>query len=180
MHDTSKFSNNCLQTDYFTYNSLYHNSSGSQVYIHQVPKIPENYVMVLEASDRLIDTMWVNWRWTSGWFQGLPSNSVPLCLTSWENQKKSAKTPEKLFVDLHKSGSSLGAISKLLKVPRSSVQTIYTSINTMGPRSRHTAQEGDMFSLWDERTLVRKVQINPRTTAKCHALTIESPCFSMV
>ena len=28
-------------------------------------------------------------------FQGLPSNSVPLCLTSWENQIKSAKTSEK-------------------------------------------------------------------------------------
>jgi hypothetical protein len=28
-------------------------------------------------------------------FQGLASNSVPLCLTSWENQNKSAKTSEK-------------------------------------------------------------------------------------
>ncbi|CDR07247.1 unnamed protein product, partial [Oncorhynchus mykiss] len=28
-------------------------------------------------------------------FQGLPINSVLLCLTSWENQKKSAKTSEK-------------------------------------------------------------------------------------
>jgi hypothetical protein len=28
------FSNKCLQTDYFTYNSLYHNSSGAEVYIH--------------------------------------------------------------------------------------------------------------------------------------------------
>ena len=36
----------------------------------------------------------------------------------------------------------------------------------MGPRSRHTAQEGDGMSPRDERTLVRKVQINPRTTAK--------------
>ena len=33
VHDTSHFSNNCLQTDDFTYNSLYHNSSGSEVYI---------------------------------------------------------------------------------------------------------------------------------------------------
>ena len=37
----------------------------------------------------------------------------------------------------------------------------------MGPRSCNTAQEGDAFCLpRDERTLVRKVQINPRTTAK--------------
>ena len=27
---------NCLQTDYFTYNSLYHNSSVSEVYIRSV------------------------------------------------------------------------------------------------------------------------------------------------
>ena len=38
----------------------------------------------------------------------------------------------------------------------------------MAPRSRHTAQEGDteVLSPRDKRTLVRKVQINPRTTAK--------------
>ena len=36
----------------------------------------------------------------------------------------------------------------------------------MGPRSRHTAQEGDVFCPRDECTLVRKVQINPKTTAK--------------
>jgi transposase len=58
-------------------------------------------------------------------FQGLPSNSVPLCLTSSENQKKSARISEKIIiVDLYKSGSSLGAISKCLKVPHSSIQTI--------------------------------------------------------
>jgi hypothetical protein len=68
-------------------------------------------------------------------FQGLPSNSVLLSLTSWENQNKSAKTSEKKLVDLHKSGSSLRAISKRLEVPHSSVQTI---VCTMGPRSHHT------------------------------------------
>ena len=38
----------------------------------------------------------------------------------------------------------------------------------MGPRSSHTTQEGDgcILSPRDERTLVPKVQINPRTTAK--------------
>ena len=62
MHDTSNVSRNCLQTDYFIYNSLYHNSSGSEVYVHyvdcafkQLGKIPEDGVMALEASDRLID-----------------------------------------------------------------------------------------------------------------------------
>ena len=41
----------------------------------------------------------------------------------------------------------------------------------MGPRSRHTAQEGD--AVWDERTLVRKVQIKPSTTAKDLEKTLE-------
>ena len=36
----------------------------------------------------------------------------------------------------------------------------------MGPHSCHTAQEGDVFYPRDEHTVVRKVQINPRTTAK--------------
>ena len=61
MHDTSNYSNNCLQTDYFTYNLLYHNSSGSEVYINyddcafkQLGKFQKNYVMALEASDKLI------------------------------------------------------------------------------------------------------------------------------
>uniref|UniRef100_A0AAZ3RXU9 Transposase Tc1-like domain-containing protein n=1 Tax=Oncorhynchus tshawytscha TaxID=74940 RepID=A0AAZ3RXU9_ONCTS len=36
----------------------------------------------------------------------------------------------------------------------------------MGPRCLHTAQEGNVLSPRDECTLVRKVQINPRTTAK--------------
>ena len=35
----------------------------------------------------------------------------------------------------------------------------------MVPRSRHTAQEGDAFCLL-EMNVLRKVQINPRTTAK--------------
>jgi hypothetical protein len=79
VHDTSHFSNNCLQTDYFTYNSLYHNSSGSEVYIQKVDCAFKQF----------------------GKFQKM----IP------EN-------------DLHKSDSSLGAISKRLKVPRSAAQTI--------------------------------------------------------
>uniref|UniRef100_A0AAZ3SFS1 Transposase Tc1-like domain-containing protein n=1 Tax=Oncorhynchus tshawytscha TaxID=74940 RepID=A0AAZ3SFS1_ONCTS len=68
---------------------------------------------------------------------------------------------------LHKSGSSLGAISKCLKVPRSSVQTIvrkYKHHGTTQPSYRSGRR--CVLSPRDERTLVRKVQINPRTTAK--------------
>ena len=56
-------------------------------------------------------------------FQGLPSTSVPLFLTSWKEISQDLRTR---IVDLHKSGSSLGAVSKRLKVPRSSVQQVLT------------------------------------------------------
>ena len=99
-------------------------------------------------------------------FQDLPSNSVPFWLTSSENQKKSAKTSI-VFVDLHKSGSSLGAISKRLKVPRSSVQTIVRKYKQHGT-TQPSYRSGKRCVLFprDECTLVRKVQLNPRTTAK--------------
>ena len=93
--------------------------------------------MVLEASDRLIKII-------GGVpvdvFQGLPSNSVPICLTS------------------------LGAISKHLKVPRSSVQTIvhkYKHYGTTHPLYRSGRRH--ILCPRDERTLV---QIDLRATAK--------------
>ena len=70
-------------------------------------------------------------------------------------------------MDLHKSGSALRAISKCLKVPRSSVQTIvrkYKHHGTTQPSYRSGRRR--VLSPRDERTLVRKVQINPRTAAK--------------
>ena len=50
--------------------------------------------MALEASDGLIDIIESIGGVPVDVFHGLPSNSEPLCLTSWENQKKSAKTSE--------------------------------------------------------------------------------------
>uniref|UniRef100_A0A8C8EI81 Transposase Tc1-like domain-containing protein n=1 Tax=Oncorhynchus tshawytscha TaxID=74940 RepID=A0A8C8EI81_ONCTS len=73
----------------------------------------------------------------------------------------------KIIVDLHKSGSSLGAISKCLKVPRSSVQTIVRKYQHHGTtQPSYCSGRRCVLSPRDERTLVRKVQINPRTTAK--------------
>uniref|UniRef100_A0AAZ3RRK9 Transposase Tc1-like domain-containing protein n=1 Tax=Oncorhynchus tshawytscha TaxID=74940 RepID=A0AAZ3RRK9_ONCTS len=71
------------------------------------------------------------------------------------------------LVDLHKSGSSLGEISKSLKVPPSAVQTIvckYKQHGTTQPSYRSGRR--CILSPRDEHTLVRKVKINPRTTAK--------------
>ena len=79
-------------------------------------------------------------------FQGLPSNSVPLCLTSWENPKKS---------DLRKNDE-----------PHSSVQTIVRKYKHHGTTQSYRSGKRRVLSPRDERTLVRKVQINPRTTTK--------------
>ena len=99
-------------------------------------------------------------------FQGLPSNSV-LLLDIIGKSKEISQDLRKNIVDLHTSGSSLGAISKLLKVPRSSVQTIvreYKHHGTTQPSYRLGRRCN--LSPRDECTLVREVQINPRTTAK--------------
>ena len=74
--------------------------------------------------------------------------TVPLCLTSWINQMKLAMT---------KSGSSLGAISKRLKVPPSSVQTIVRKYKHHGTMQlSHHSGRRRVLSPRDERTLVRK------------------------
>ena len=67
--------------------------------------------MALQASDRLIDSLESIRGVPVDVFQGLPLLDIM------------GKSKE-ISQDLHKSGSSLVAISKLLKVPRSSVQTI--------------------------------------------------------
>ena len=80
-------------------------------------------------------------------------------------KSKEIKTSE--IVDLHKSGSSLGAISKRLKVSRSSVQTIIRKCKHHGTtQPSYCSERKCVLSPRDERTSVRKVQINPRTTAK--------------
>uniref|UniRef100_A0AAZ3SEZ3 Transposase Tc1-like domain-containing protein n=1 Tax=Oncorhynchus tshawytscha TaxID=74940 RepID=A0AAZ3SEZ3_ONCTS len=77
-----------------------------------------------------------------------------------------SQDPRKQIVD-HKSGSSLGAISKCLKVPRSSVQTIVRRYKHHGTtQPSYCSGRRHVLSPRDERTLVRKVQINPRTAAK--------------
>ena len=99
-------------------------------------------------------------------FQGLPSNSVPL-LDIMGKSKEVSQYLSKTIVDLHKSGSSLGAISKCLKVPCSSVQTLVRKYKHLGiTQPSYRSGRRPVLSPRDERTLVQKVQINPRTTAK--------------
>ena len=95
-------------------------------------------------------------------FQCLSSNSVPLYLTSWGNSQDLRRK----IVDLHKSDLSLGAILKRLKIPHSSVQTIVRKYKHHGTTQlSYRSGRRRVLCPRDERTL-RKVQINPRTTAK--------------
>uniref|UniRef100_A0AAZ3RYM0 Sleeping Beauty transposase HTH domain-containing protein n=1 Tax=Oncorhynchus tshawytscha TaxID=74940 RepID=A0AAZ3RYM0_ONCTS len=93
-----------------------------------------------------------------------------LCLFACHHGKIKRNQPrpqKKKTVDHHKSRSSLGTISKRLKVPCSSVQTIvhkYKHHGTMQPYYRSGRRR--VLSPRDECTLVRKVQINPRTILK--------------
>uniref|UniRef100_A0AAZ3QG17 Transposase Tc1-like domain-containing protein n=1 Tax=Oncorhynchus tshawytscha TaxID=74940 RepID=A0AAZ3QG17_ONCTS len=78
--------------------------------------------------------------------------------------KEISQDLRKNIVDFHKSGSSLGAISKCLKVPRSSVQTIVRKYKHHGTTQQsYPSGRRRVLSPRDEHTLVRKVQINPRT-----------------
>ena len=75
------------------------------------------------------------------------------------HQKKNCRPPQVWFI--------IGTIAKRLKVPRSSVQIIvrkYKHHWTTQPSYRSGRR--CVLTPRDERTLVRKVQINPRTTAK--------------
>ena len=81
--------------------------------------------------------------------------------------KEISQDLRKKIVALHKSGSSLGAISKHLKVPRSTVQTIVRKYKHHGTtQPSHHSGRRCALSPRDEPALVRKVQINHRTTEK--------------
>ena len=119
--------------------------------------------MALGASDRLSDIIWVNWRCTC-WCIFSPTFKLTASLLDIMGKSKEiSQDLRKKIVDLHKSGS---AISKCLKVPRSSVQTIlckYKHYETM--QSSYCSGRRRVLSPRGESTLVRKMQINPRTTA---------------
>ena len=80
--------------------------------------------MALEASDRLIDIIWVDWRCTCGCTSRLTFKLSASLLDIMGKSKEISQNLRNKIVDLHKSDSSLGAISKCMKVPRSCVQTI--------------------------------------------------------
>ncbi|KAI4882745.1 hypothetical protein NFI96_026283 [Prochilodus magdalenae] len=81
--------------------------------------------------------------------------------------KEISQDIRKRIVDLHKSGSSLGAISRCLKVPRSSVQTIIRQYKTDGNvQPSYRSGRKKVLCPRDECALVRSVHINPRAKAK--------------
>jgi transposase len=124
--------------------------------------------MALEASERLVDIIWVNWRCTC---VCTSSPTFKLSVTLLDIMGKSKEISQdlrrKTIVDLHKSGSSMWYISKCLKVPRSSVQTIVRKCKHHGTtQPLYRSEKRRVLCPRDERTLEWKVQISPRTSAK--------------
>ena len=123
--------------------------------------------MALEASDRLIDIICVNWRCTCGCISRPTFKLSASLLDIMGKSKQISQDLRKKIVHLHKSCSSLGAISKCLKVPHSSVQTIVSKYKHQGTTQlSYRSGKRCVLSPRDECTLVRKVQINPKTSAK--------------
>ena len=117
--------------------------------------------MALEASDRLIDIIWVNWSCTCGCISRPTFKLSASLLNIMGKSKEISQDLRKNIVDLHKSVSSLGAISKRQKVPRSSVQTIVRKYKHHGTTQLpYCSRRRHVLSPRDERTLVQKVQIN--------------------
>ena len=121
--------------------------------------------MTLEASDRQIDIIWVNWRCTCGCisrptfkFSAFLLDIMGKSKEISQDPRKNCRPPQVWFTR---------AISKCLKVPRSSVQTIVCKYKQHGTtQPAHRSGRRRVLTPRDERTLVWKVQINPRTTAK--------------
>ena len=91
------------------------------------------------------------------------------CLFAWHHGKikRNQQRPQKKIVEFHKSGSSLGAISKTPEGTTFIVQTIVLKYKHHGTtQPSYCSGRRHVLSPRDECTLVRKVQINPRTTAK--------------
>lgn len=80
------------------------------------------------------------------------------------------------IIDLRESGESYGAIAKQLKVPRSSVQTVVQKYEVTGS-VENTPRPGRKRKLSRnaERTLVRKMTMDPKLTKKqlCQDLELE-------
>ena len=117
--------------------------------------------MALEASDRLNYIIWVNWRCTCGCISRPTFKLTASLLDIMGKSKEISQVFRNKIVDLHKSGSSLGAISKGLKLPHSSVQTTVRKYKHHGTTQQsYRSGRRHVLSPRDERTLVRKMQIN--------------------
>ena len=138
--------------------SWYNITDARTFYIFPIPNFTWMFddAMSLEASDSLIDYIWVSWRNTS--------NTAYLCdiMGKWKVFSQDIK---KRIVDLHKSGSSFGSISRCLKVPRSSVQTIMHKYKHHANIQLSSGRR-QILCPRDKYALVRNVHINPRTKAK--------------
>uniref|UniRef100_A0AAZ3Q845 Transposase n=1 Tax=Oncorhynchus tshawytscha TaxID=74940 RepID=A0AAZ3Q845_ONCTS len=105
--------------------------------------------MALETSDGLIDSVPVDV------FQGLPSNSVPLCLTSKE-----------ISQDFRKKTVDLSLVHTWEQFPNALRYHVHLYKQTIVCKYKHHETTQPSYRLLEMNVLWRKVQINPRTAAK--------------
>ncbi|CDQ76082.1 unnamed protein product [Oncorhynchus mykiss] len=101
-------------------------------------------------------------------YQWMPTSKRSASLLDIMGKSKEiSQDLRKTIVDLHKSGSSLGAISKRLKVPRSSVKTIVRKYKHHGTTQlSYCSGRRSILSPRDERTLVQKWTMTPSILSK--------------
>ncbi|XP_041461627.1 uncharacterized protein LOC121412930 [Lytechinus variegatus] len=85
-----------------------------------------------------------------------------------EKSKQYTEDRRQRVVDLHKSGSFLGVISKTLIMPRASVKNIIRKHNTLGTVQtlQRSGRQRRKLNQTAEHRLVRTVQLNPWMTKK--------------
>ena len=109
--------------------------------------------MALEASDRLIDIIWVSWRCTCGC---ISRPTFKLSASLHDIIGKSKEISQDLRGKKWQTSTSL--VHPWEQFPNAwryhvHLYKQYASINTMGTHSRQTAQEGDAFCLLEMNVL---------------------------
>jgi hypothetical protein len=102
-----------VQTDYFIYNSLYHNSSGTEINIYlvvctfkQLGKFQKMMSWLKKLLKKLMDNFCVNWRCTCGCISR-PNLTISASLHDIMGKSKEISQDLRIkCVDLDKSGSS--------------------------------------------------------------------------
>ena len=146
---------------------MYHNCSGSYTELTVPLNSLENSRKLCHGF-RIIDIICVSWRSTCGCISSPTFKLSASLLDIIGKSKEISQDLRRKIVDLQ-SGSSLGAISKCLNVPCSSVKTIvckYKHHGTTQPSYRSGRRH--CLSPRDERTLVQSEKNLSQNNSKGH------------